>query len=191
MAISFRQPDPGDPRSMFPCHVDELEQLARIHGSFIERVETANDELARPGIEWTRVIIRLPDDGTGALPVIRHIILKDSKSSTYKLALLRVLARIAECSLGLTRPVNEDYVAVPLGLIAVFWLRQFKPVLQAGLPQTPANVGLDGLGFVKNAYRRIISHFSLDFRVAARFTGQNALFLRCIKPSTTPFRTLR
>ena len=80
MAISFRQADPDNPRSMFPCHVDELEQLARIHGTFIERVETASDQLARTGIEWTRVIIRLPDDGTGALPVIRHIILKDSKS---------------------------------------------------------------------------------------------------------------
>jgi hypothetical protein len=41
-AISFRQPDPANPRSMFPCHVDELEQFARIHGSFIERVETAD-----------------------------------------------------------------------------------------------------------------------------------------------------
>jgi len=85
---------------MFPCHLDELEQLARIHGSFIESCETANDELSRPGIEWTRMIVRLPNDGTGALPVIRHIILKDSKSSTYKLTLLRVLARIAEGSLG-------------------------------------------------------------------------------------------
>ena len=27
MAISFRQPDPGGPRSMFPCHVDELDNL--------------------------------------------------------------------------------------------------------------------------------------------------------------------
>ncbi len=81
LAISFRQADPGNPRSMFPCHVDELEQLARIHGTFIERVETASDQFARTGIEWTRVVIRLPDDGTGALPVIRHIILKDSKSS--------------------------------------------------------------------------------------------------------------
>jgi hypothetical protein len=70
MAISFRQPEPGNLRSMFPCHVDELEQLARIHGAFIERVETASDELARTGVEWTRLIIRLPDDGTGALPVI-------------------------------------------------------------------------------------------------------------------------
>ena len=151
MAISFRQPELGNPRSMFPCHVDELEQLARIHGTFIERVERASDELARSGVEWTRLIIRLPDDGTGALPVIRHIILKDSKSSTYKLALLRVLARIAECSLGLTRAANEEYVAVPMGLVAVFWLRQFKPVLQARLPQMPNNIGLDGLGFVKDA----------------------------------------
>ena len=177
MAISFRQPDSGNPRSMFPCQVAELEQLARIHGALIERVETAKDELARPGIEWTRVIVRLPDDGTGALPVIRHIILKDSKSSTYKLALLRVLTRIAEGSLGLAWPVSEEYVAVPLGLVAVFWLRQFKPVLQAGLPQMPTNRGLDGLGFVKDAYRRISNLSHLDFRVAARFTGQNALSL--------------
>jgi hypothetical protein len=80
-------------------------------------------------------------------------------------------------SLGLTRSVNEESVAVPLGLVAVFWLRQFKPVLQAGLPQMPANRGLDGLGFVKEAYRRITDISHLDFRVAARFTGQNALFL--------------
>jgi hypothetical protein len=41
----------------------------------------------------------------------------------------------------------------------------------------PSNVGLDGLGFVKEAYRRI-GHISyLDFRVAARFTGQNALLV--------------
>jgi hypothetical protein len=31
--------------------------------------------------------VRLPDDGSGALPLLRHIILNDDKSSTYKLAL--------------------------------------------------------------------------------------------------------
>jgi hypothetical protein len=170
LAISFRQPDPSDPRAMFPCHVDELEQLARIHGSFIERCETANDEFSRSGIQWTRMVVRLPDDGTGALPVIRHIILKDSKSSTYKLALLRVLARIAEGSLGLTRSVDDEYVAVPFGLVAVFWLRQFKPVLQVGLPQMPTNVGLDGLGFVKGCIPKDHSPFP------PRFSGGCALY---------------
>ena len=47
MAISFRQADPGNPRSMFPWQVDELEQLARIHGTFIERVETVDEERKR------------------------------------------------------------------------------------------------------------------------------------------------
>jgi hypothetical protein len=65
-------------------------------------------------------------------------------------------------------------VAVPLRLVAVFWLRWFKPVLQAGLPQMPTNRGLCGLGFVNEAYRRITDISHLDFRVAARFTGQNA-----------------
>jgi hypothetical protein len=45
MAVSFRQIEPGNPRSMFPCHLDELEQLARIHGTFTQRIETASDEL--------------------------------------------------------------------------------------------------------------------------------------------------
>jgi SAM-dependent methyltransferase len=177
LAISFRQADPDASRSMFPCHTDEFEKLARDHGSILEKCDTTTDEQARPGIEWTRLIIRLPDDGTGALPIIRHIILRDSKSSTYKLALLRVLARIAEGSLGLTRPVNDQVVGIPFGLVAIFWLRQFKLMLQEGLPQMPKNVGLEGLGFVKDAYRRINQISPLDFRVAARFTGQEALFV--------------
>ena len=177
LAISFRQSDPDPSRSMFPCHPDEFEKLARDYGSILEKCDTTTDDQARPGIEWTRLIIRLPDDSTGALPIIRHIILRDSKASTYKLALLRVLARIAEGSLGLTRPVNDQVVGIPLGLVAIFWLRQFKLVLQEGLPQMPKNVGLEGLGFVKDAYRRISQISPLDFRVAARFTGEEALFV--------------
>ncbi|MBV8278472.1 MAG: hypothetical protein JO170_24880 [Verrucomicrobia bacterium] len=140
LAISFRQPDPDRARSMFPCHLDEFEKLARDHGSMLEKSDKTTHDQVRPGIEWTRLIIRLPDDGTGALPVIRHIILKDSKYSTYKLALLRVLARIAEGSLRLTRPVNDQFVGVPLGLVAIFWLRQFKLMLQENLPSGTSSV---------------------------------------------------
>jgi len=78
---------------------------------------------------------------------------------------------------------------VPQGLVAVFWLRQFKPVPQAGLPQMPSNSGLDGLGFVKDAYRRITHLLCLDFRVAARLSDKtHCLF---IKTSLMQFRTSR
>lgn len=95
LAISFRQSDSDRARSMFLCHLDELEKLARDHGSILEKSDKTTEERACLGIEWTRLIIRLPDNGTGALPIIRRIILRDSKSSTDKLALL-LLARIAE-----------------------------------------------------------------------------------------------
>lgn len=50
-------------------------------------------------------------------------------------------------------------------------------MLKAGLPQMPNNVGLDKLGFVKDAYRKTTHLPHLDFRVAGRFTGQDASFV--------------
>ncbi len=55
-----------------------------------------DDALNRPGVGWTGVALRLPDDGTGALPLLRHVILNDRKSSSYKLGLLRALCRAAD-----------------------------------------------------------------------------------------------
>ena len=59
LAISFRQPDPDRARSIFACHMDEFEKLARDHGSIIEKWDTTKDEEIRPDIEWTRLIITL------------------------------------------------------------------------------------------------------------------------------------
>jgi hypothetical protein len=41
----------------------------------------------------------------------------------------------------------------------------------------PTNVGLDRFGFVKDAYRRILSSPTLTSGVAARFRGQDALLV--------------
>lgn len=172
-AISFRQPDPDQSRSMFPCHDDEIESLARDRGLLVEKRDLVSSQGTPTRVEWTCLILRLPDDSTEALPIIRYIILRDSKYSTYKLALLRVLARIAEGSLGLARSVDDKYAAVPLGLVAVFWLRQFRQLLQEELPQMPKQVGLEGLGFVRDAYRNM-SISPHDLRVAQRFEGDQA-----------------
>jgi HNH endonuclease len=66
-------------------------------------------------------------------------------------------------------------VQVPLGLVGLYWLRQFKPLLAANLPQMPTHgQALEGLGFVKEAYRKIHGVSHLDLRVAARFEGATA-----------------
>jgi SAM-dependent methyltransferase len=79
---------PSEPGRVFhEVSLAEIEHLARSHGAFVELAEPSPDQFGRPDVTWTRVLVRLPDDGTGALPLLRHIILNDSKSAT--LILLR------------------------------------------------------------------------------------------------------
>jgi SAM-dependent methyltransferase len=128
LAITLRH-GPAEPeRCIHSVSLDEVEALARGYGAFVETSREAKDALGRDDIRWTQVAIRLPDDGTGALPLLRHVILNDDKSSTYKLALLRVLCRIADGAAGFARDHGEDFVAVPMGLVALTWIRLYKPL---------------------------------------------------------------
>lgn len=87
----------------------------------------------------------------------------------YKLALLRVLGRAADGTIGLARETEEDHIAIPLGLVGLYWIRLFQPLLKANLPQNPQNRGLDRLGFVKDGFRALTHRSHLDFRVGSRF----------------------
>ena len=62
----------------------------------------------------------------GPWPLLRHIILNDDKYATYKLALLRVLCRIADGAAGYARDADDQHVAVPLGLVGLYWIRHFS-----------------------------------------------------------------
>ena len=141
--IAFTLRRPVDlARGMHPVSGAEIEKLARQHGAFVERSSAGTDFLGRTPIRWEQVAVRIPDDGAGALPLLRHVILNDDKSSTYKLALLRALCRIADGAAGWAKDGTgdeEDRVTLPLGLVALYWIRLFKPLLARGreLPQSP------------------------------------------------------
>lgn len=172
--MSLRQGPPPEDREMYPTHVDEVEKLARSQGLVVIRITRANDRLGREGVTWQTICLQAPDDGLGALPLLRHIIVNDSKSSTYKLALLRILVRIADSATGLVKDVDDNTVAVPLGLAALYWIRAFKPLIENHIPQKPRSRNDTGLGFVKEGFRalRQVSPYSL--RLGARFTGPQA-----------------
>ena len=177
LAITLRE-GPADPRRvMHPVSAAEIERLARSHGAFVERTVKSADQLGRSEVHWSQLIVRLPDDGTGALPLLRHIVLNDAKSSTYKLALLRAIARIADGAAGMAHCSDDDHVSVPLGLVALYWLRLFKPLIDADLPQTPSNRGAQGLGFVGDGFRALNDLSHLDLRIGARFVGDTAVAL--------------
>lgn len=177
LAITLRMGHAPSERDMHEVSRAEVEALARGHGAFIERCVEAADSQGRSDVRWVQLALRLPDDGTGALPLLRHVVLQDAKSSTYKLALLRAVARIADGAPGMVRPREPDGVSVPLGLVALYWIRLFLPLLSAGLPQSPTNRGLEGLGFVNEGFARLLSHAPNDLRVGTRYAAESAAAL--------------
>jgi hypothetical protein len=156
LAISLRSgPSPVD-SEMHPVSLEEVERLARNHGFVVEKVQHSPDQQGRLDVSWTNVALRLPDDGTGALPLLRHVILNDQKSATYKLGLLRALCRAADGSAGMVQDAGDEFVRVPLGLVALNWLRLYLPLIRESFPQTPTNVGVRGLGFAKEAFQNLL-----------------------------------
>jgi protein-L-isoaspartate O-methyltransferase len=164
---------------MHPTSSAEIEGLARTHGLEVLRVAVSSDQGGRAGVTWDVMALRMPDDGTGALPLVRGIVLSDEKSSTYKLALLRAVARIAEYAPAAATPAPDgrDAVEVPLGLVALNWLRMYLPLVRARLPQMPGNIGTGRLGFAKDGFETLLALNTapIELRVGASFAGEHAL----------------
>ena len=181
LALTLRAgPAPPD-RPMHPTSSGEIEELARAFGMEVLKIETSQDQQGRDEVTWTTIALRLPDDGTGALPLIRGIVLGDEKSSTYKLGLLRAVARVAEHSPAAAVPAvgYDDAIEIPLGLVSLYWLRMYLPLVRAGLPQMPRNSGPDGLGFAKAGFRALLAGGldPMELRVGAIFDAERTSVL--------------
>lgn len=173
IAINLRLGAPDTERAMYEVSLPELAGLAQQFGLRIVHTSDSQDKLGRNDVSWTNVVLGFPDDGLGALPLLRHLILVDEKSSTYKIALLRVLARIADTAAGLARYDAESVVA-PLGLVSLFWLRMYKPLIEHPLPQMPQRTGP---GFVTNNFTSLRSVTTVELRIGSMFSGQPAKHL--------------
>ncbi len=177
LAITVRQGAEIPERGIHEVTAEELDSLSYDHGATVAYRDECEDRLGREDVRWTRVAIRFPDDGTGILPLLRHIILNQNKSATHKLALLRTLCRIAESAAGIGRVEEDGTVSIPMGLVALTWIRLFMPLLDREFPQTPSNVGTKGLGFVKQAYQELQGLSHLDLRMGMRFQNEQAVAL--------------
>jgi hypothetical protein len=168
-------------RPMHEVSVGEIEALAREHGLAVTRTTAPMpDGEGRPDVNWITMCLTLPDEGAGALPLLRGIILNDAKTTTYKLGLLRSIARLADLAPALARPGDgDDDVILPLGAVALNWLRMYLPLITASLPQSPRNAGPDGLGFVGDAFRGLLASgvAASDLRIGAGFTGDRAVLV--------------
>ncbi|MFA3792569.1 methyltransferase domain-containing protein [Aliiglaciecola sp. SL4] len=169
-------------RQMFDVSVEEVEHLAQDYGLFA-KLEAQNeaDKLGREGVYWQTVILQLPDDGTGAFPFIRHVAVNDGKSATHKLALLRVLLRIADGHPGAVirreSLATGDRVILPLGLVALYWMHQYKDLIDHHqLFQVPN--AKPNMGFMKpDGWHKLKHRAASDYRIGNLFTGEDAIAL--------------
>ena len=175
--VSLRR---GDTPPHYPARIvtsGELEQLARDLGLITVRVQPCEDALKRENVSWDVLWFRLPDDGTNALPLLRHVVFNDSRSSTYKLALLRVLVRIADGASGYARLIKEEeQIELPLGLLGLFWIRAFQPLFVESLPQLPNG---RRMSFAKSAFEELVNSTSpYDLRPGQQVIGDKLKTLR-------------
>lgn len=172
IVISLRHGASTDGRTMLPVSAEEIFEHARNQGLSCRLVTPGHqpDQLRRKDVKWQTVVLSLPDDGTGAFSLIRNIVINDSKSSTYKVALLRALLRLAEGHPGAVLDRTEDHIVLPIGLISLYWLKLFKPLIdQYGMQQNASSN--KGLGFIKpNGWRKLESFLGSDFYLGARYT---------------------
>ena len=135
----------------------------------------------RAHVRWQTVVMQLPDDGTGSLPLLRHIIVNDDKSATYNLGLLRTLLRIADGAPGMVLRQTDDHVEIPFGLVGLYWIKLYLPlVLKEHLIQAPSHkpVEYKGLGFAKpDHFYHMADWSAFDLRVGNTFAPERAAIL--------------
>ena len=176
IAISLRIGEPDVERAMYAVSLPELSSFAQQFGLRLISATDSQDKLGRASVSWTTAVFGLPDDGIGSLPLLRHLVLVDEKSSTYKIALLRILARIADTAAGTARHENE-HVVVPMGLVALFWMRMYKPLIENGLPQMPQSRQGKQPGFISDSFNALRLVSPVELRVGAVFNGETAKHL--------------
>jgi hypothetical protein len=176
LVISLRHGQFDDGRKSYEVSVEELEALSKSSALHVTQVFESDDSMKRRSVWWETVVMTLPDDGSGDLKKIRHIIVNDSKSATYKLALLRTLLRIADAHSGAVIDRSDGKVAIPLGLVALYWIRQFKRLIDKEDIQQNSNSSM-GLGFIKPDGWGKLKEFNLgadDLSIGAMFLGEQA-----------------
>jgi len=174
IVISLRFGECDDERTMYKVSSNELADYANKFGLTFKLLnqEPCEDKLGRKEVHWQTVILSLLDNGTGAFPLIRNIVVNDNKSSTYKIGLLRTLLRIAEGHPGAVIERTNEHVILPVGLVALYWMKLYKPLIDQHLMQQNSDAN-KGPGFIKvDGWQKLTSYTNSDFYIGASYVNE-------------------
>jgi len=124
--------------------------------------ETA-DSLGRPGIVWwVGEFTRIADAGDRPLHLVESILNRDKKDATYKLALFRALAEVAQTQSHLATYTANGKVRLPLAILAEKWILYYWPIFESGtfIPQRIGELpGTKGGVAIRKPLSALIKHF--------------------------------
>ena len=116
----------------------KLQLLFERVGFAVRKSAVVADSLGRDGIHWCMMeLVRLDASADRPLHLVESILNRDKKDATYKLALFRALAEIAQTQNHLAAFTPEGKVKIPLEAIAEKWILYYWPIFdsEAFIPQ--------------------------------------------------------
>lgn len=125
-------------RLFLPLDPDALTLLCERIGFQRLSREDSPDSLGRESITWCTLRFKRLDQGMQPpLQQVEQILNRDKKSATYKLALFRALAELAQTRPNLGRFTGDGHVLVPVAAVAEKWILYYWPLLDSPqyLPQ--------------------------------------------------------
>ncbi len=100
-------------------------------GFVVRESEQVEDSLGRSGISWSITEFRLEESADRPLHLVESILSRDKKDATYKLALFRALAEIAQTQHHLAAFTQDGKVKIPVQAIADKWLLYYWPIFES------------------------------------------------------------
>ena len=185
-----------------PLLNEEIEELIEKNSLSLERVGFSRDFLNPNGFLHHR-LCRL-DRSIGSKPLEKYI-KEERKQSTYKLALLRALYHVTS-----TIKSSDNYeqfwsdsggneICIPAGLVGLYWVKLYKPLLERKFPQLPFRNGTHDPGFFKQEFKKLLEygHLSLSLgdkveeNIAINLNGAIAKSLQIIKVDPLVYNNLQ
>lgn len=143
----------------------KLQLLFERVGFRLESSEVVDDPLGRDGYIWNRSLLKRLDDSVARpLHLVERILNRDDKVATYKLALFRALAEIAQTQHHLASFLPDAKVSLPVAALAEKWLLYYWPIFDAAeahsIRQGTSSQGADVA--IRAPMQKIIREYSSD-----------------------------
>lgn len=141
----------------------KLQLLFERVGFAVRNSEIVADSLGRDKIQWCVIeLSRLDESAERPLHIVESILNRDKKDATYKLALFRALAEIAQTQHHLAAYTPEGKVKIPIKAIADKWMLYYWPIFESAsfIGQRTGEVRGTGKGVaIRAPLEALIGHF--------------------------------